>query len=153
MKNEELVGRVNEVHRRVTNALDGLTERQALRVGLNAQWSVKDLLAHLTSWKERGVAELVRIENGTWQPQKMDMEAVHRFNAEAVNERRARSMAVVRADFERAHDEMLRLIAALPDELEESAPAFRVVNGAGIRHVAHHAAQLVEWKLKLASGD
>jgi hypothetical protein len=92
------------------------------------------------------------MEKGTWQPQKMDMEAVHRFNAEAVNERRSRSMVVVRADFERAHDEMVRLIAALPDELEESAPAFRVVNGAGIRHVAHHAAQLVKWKLKLASG-
>jgi hypothetical protein len=153
LKKEELLGRVNEVHRRVTSVLNELTERQATRVGLNAHWSVKDLLAHLTSWKERGAAELVRIENGTWQPQKIEMEAVHQFNAAVINERRTLSMAVVRADFERAHDEMLRLIVALPDEVDESSPAFRVVNGSCIRHVAHHAAQLVEWKLKLASGD
>jgi hypothetical protein len=153
MKKEELLGRVNEVHHRVTNVLSGLTERQVMRVGLNAQWSVKDLLAHLTSWKERGAAELVRMESGTWQPQKMEMEAVHQFNAEVVKLRRAHSVTVVRADFEKAHDEMLRLIAALPDEVDETSPAFRVVNGTSIRHVAHHAAQLVEWKLKLASGE
>jgi hypothetical protein len=153
MKKEELLGRVNEVHHRVTNVLSGLTERQVMRVGLNAQWSVKDLLAHLTSWKERGAAELVRMESGTWQPQKMEMEAVHQFNAEVVKLRRAHSVTVVRADFEKAHDEMLRLIAALPDEVDETSPSFRVVNGTSIRHVAHHAAQLVEWKLKLASGE
>jgi hypothetical protein len=152
MKKEDLLRRVNEVHDRVTNVLNGLNEKQAMRVGLNAQWSVKDLLAHLTSWKERGVAELIQIENGTWQPQKIDREAVDQFNAAAVDERRTRSMAFVRADFERAHNEMLRLISALPDEVDESSPAFRVVNGGSIRHIAHHAAQLVEWKLKLASG-
>jgi Mycothiol maleylpyruvate isomerase N-terminal domain len=153
MKKQELLGRVNEVHDQVTNVLNELTEKQAMRVGLNAHWSVKDLLAHLASWKERGVAELVQIENGTWQPQKIDRDAVDQFNAAVVDERRTRSMAVVRADFERAHDEMLRLISALPDDVDESSPAFRVVNGGSIRHVAHHAAQLVEWKLKLASGD
>jgi hypothetical protein len=152
MKREELLRQVNELQCRVTSVLDGLTERQAMSVGLNAQWSVKDLLAHLTSWKERAVVELVRIENGTWQPQKMEMEAVHKFNAEVVSDRQSRSLPLVRAELEQVHEEMLRLISVLPNEVDESSPAFRVINGAGIRHVAHHAAQLERWKLKL-EGD
>jgi hypothetical protein len=152
MKKDELLKRVARAHQRVTSVLDELSDEQAAQVGLNAEWSAKDLLAHLTAWKERGATELVRIKNGTWQPQKLEMAAVHKSNAEVVGNRKTDSLSAVRADFERAHNEMLGLIAALPEELDETAPAFRVVNG-GVGHIAHHAAQLEEWKLKLIESE
>lgn len=150
MNNQELVKRVVDVHQRVTNALAGLTDEQTTRVGFNGEWSVKDLLAHLTAWKKRGAAELVSIANGTWQPQKMEMTAVHAFNRETVSSSRTQSLSEVRANFRQSHVEMLDLIAALPEhEFDETAPAFRVVNGGSVRHFAHHAAQLEDWKLKI----
>jgi hypothetical protein len=152
MKKQELLNRVHEAHKQVTNVLDSLTDEQLMRVGLNAEWSVKDLLAHLASWNERGARELVSIEQGTWQPQKLEIAAVHEFNAEVVNGKRIKPFSDVRADFDRAHEEMMRLIENLPEELDENSPALRVVNGTGIRHIVYHAAQLEEWKLKLSEG-
>lgn len=152
MKKEELAGRVNDAHRKIINVLNVLTDEQAARVGLNAEWSVKDLIVHLIAWKERGVAEFDLMAKGIWQPQKLEMAAIHEFNAAAVNRRRADLLADVRADFERAHAQINGLIAVLPDEVEEASPAFRAVNGTNIRHVEYHAAQLAEWHTKLSAG-
>lgn len=153
MKKEELLKIANDGHLRVLRTLDCLSESDVTRVGFNAEWSVKDLLAHLTAWKKRSAAELVSLAGGTWTRQKLEMDAVHEFNRETVGRSRAQSLAEIRSDFERTHAELLRLISALPDEIDEDWAGFRIVNGSSVRHFAHHAAQLENWQAKLTAGD
>lgn len=150
MKKEEMIERVRAAHEKLTKALDGLTEEQATRTGLNSQWSVKDALSHITAWEIEGARILSEIQSGTWEPQKFDKNAIDEFNARAVEKRRESSMNDVRAEFDEAHREMERaILSLLPDEVDESSPAYGYAEGTTFRHHAQHAAQIEEFKQRM----
>ena len=150
MKKTELMERVRGSHEKLVKALEGLTEEEATRTGLNPQWSIKDALSHVVAWEIEGVRVISEIQGGTWKPQKFDKQSIDEFNARAVESRRENSMSEVRIEFDEAHQEMERTIASLlPEEVDESSPAYKFVEGVTFRHHAHHAAQIEEWKEKL----
>jgi hypothetical protein len=43
---------------------------------------------------------------------------------------------------------MENLIASLPEEIDEASPTYKFIEGVTFRHMAHHAAQIEEWKQK-----
>jgi hypothetical protein len=146
MKKTELKERVHESHEKLIKALDGLTEEQATRVGLTSEWSIKDALAHIVAWEFEGVRIINEIQQGTWQPRRLDHQMIDDFNAQAVTDRRERSMREVADEFNIAHMEMERVIESLPDEVDESSPAYKFVEGVTFKHHAHHAAQIEKYK-------
>ncbi len=148
MKKTEIEQRVGDSHAQLAKALEGLTEEQGTRVGLNSQWSVRDALAHVVAWEIQGANIVSEIQAGTWKPQRLNKEMIDDFNAQAVEDRRERSFGEVRAEFDAAHSRMQGLIATLPDEIDESSPTYKFIEGVTFRHMAHHAAQIEEWKQK-----
>lgn len=148
MKKSEIEERVRASHTELTNALEGLSEEEGTRKGLNPQWSIKDALSHITAWEIEGARILREIQAGTWKPQRLSQELIDDFNARAVEERNANSFAEVREEFDRAHTDMLRVIASLPDEIDEKSPAYKFIEGVTFRHHAHHAAQIANYREK-----
>ncbi len=148
MKKTEIEERVRDTHAQLAKALEGLTEEQGTRVGLNPEWSVRDALAHIVAWEIQGANIVSEIQAGTWKPQRLNKEMIDDFNARAVEERRERSFGEVRDEFDAAHSRMQGLIATLPDEIDESSPTYKFIEGVTFRHMAHHAAQIEEWKQK-----
>ncbi|HYO62902.1 MAG TPA: maleylpyruvate isomerase N-terminal domain-containing protein [Pyrinomonadaceae bacterium] len=148
MKRTELMERVREAHARLVAALDGLSEEDATRVGLNANWSVKDALSHVVAWEAEGARIVGEIQQGTWRPHRLTQEEIDAFNARAVEERRGRSMREVTDEFNTAHQRMERVLESLPEEVDEASPAFQYARGVTFRHHAHHAGQIEEWKKK-----
>ncbi|HYP53551.1 MAG TPA: maleylpyruvate isomerase N-terminal domain-containing protein, partial [Pyrinomonadaceae bacterium] len=110
MKKTELMERVREAHARLVAALDGLSEEDATRVGLNANWSVKDALSHVVAWEVEGARIVGEIQQGTWKPHRLSQEEIDEFNARAVEERRGRSMREVTDEFNTAHQRMERVL-------------------------------------------
>jgi hypothetical protein len=149
MKKTELLERVRAAHAQLTKALDGLTEEEATRVGLNPQWSVKDALAHIAAWEIEGALRISEIQKGTWKPQRFDQKMIDEFNVQATESRRERSMGEVRAEFDEAHSALERLLESLPDEVKESSPIYKYAEGVTFQHHAHHAAQIEEWKQRI----
>ncbi len=148
MKKTELRERIRESHQKLTRALEGLTEEQATRKGLNPQWSIKDALAHIAAWEIEGARTIREIQQGTWKPQRFDKQMIDDFNARAVEERSARSMPQVREEFDAAHQEMERLIESLPDEVDEKSPTYKYIEGVTFHHHESHAEQIEEWRRK-----
>jgi uncharacterized damage-inducible protein DinB len=148
MKKSEIEERVRESHLKLLQALDGLTEDEATRVGLNPQWSIRDALAHIVAWELHGADAISEIQAGTWKPQRLNKELIDNFNAQAVAVRRDFSMREVSDEFNAAHARMLGLIATLPDEIDESSPTYKFIEGVTFRHMTHHAAQIAEWRQK-----
>lgn len=148
MKKNEIVERVRASHQKLTDALEGLTEEDGTSPGLNAQWSIKDALSHITAWEIEGARSIREIQAGTWKPGKLNRELIDDFNARAVAERAARSFAEVREEFDAAHSEMERVIAALPDEIDEKSPTYKFIEGVTFKHHAHHAAQIANYREK-----
>lgn len=153
MEKAELRERVRESHRKLTAALENLTEEQATRKGLNPQWSIKDALAHIAAWEIEGARIVGEIQKGTWSPRKIDKEMIDGFNSQAVETRREHSMPQVREEFDAAHREIERVIETFPDEVDESSPAYKYIEAVTFKHLAHHAAQIEEWKSKVLSDE
>lgn len=149
MNKTELLEQACAAHGTLMQALDGLTDEQALRTGLTSQWSVKDTLAHITAWLIYGTEQLRSIEQGTWTPQKWDQEAIDRFNAEATEKWRDHTMADVHAAFASAYNQMEQMIWSLPDDIVESSVTFKLVRAVVLKHLPHHAAQIEAWRQKL----
>lgn len=152
MKKNEIEERVRESHKKLANALAGLSEEQGTRKGLNPQWSIKDALSHITAWEIEGARIVREIQAGAWKPQRLNQQLIDDFNARAVEERAQRSFAEVRQEFDRAHTEMQQLIASLPDEIDEKSPTYKFIEGVTFRHHAHHAGLIEDWKQKLGEG-
>lgn len=147
MKKTELMERVREAHEKLTKALEGLTDEEATRTGLTPEWSAKDALSHIAAWEIEGTRILSEIQSGTWKPQKLNKEAIDQFNAHAVESRRGNSMSEVRLEFDEAHREMERAIVnLLADEVDESSPAYKFVEGTTFRHHTHHAEQIQKYR-------
>src|SRR5215210_7374890 len=127
MKRTEVEERVRASHAQLTQALEGLSEEQGTRTGLNPQWSVRDALAHIVAWEIQGANIVSEIQAGTWKPQRLNKEMIDDFNAQAVEERRARSLGEVRDEFNEAHSRMESLIATLPDEIDEASPTYKFI--------------------------
>ena len=146
MKRTELQERVRESHGGLTAALEGLSEEEATRVGLTEQWSVKDALAHIAAWEIEAARIVKEIQSGTWKPRRMNQEMIDEFNRRAVEDRRGRSFPQVREEFDAAHAEMERVIDTLPEEVEESSPAYKYIEAVTFKHFAHHGAQIQKFR-------
>ena len=149
MKKSEIEERVRSAHRGLMEALEGLSEEEATRpASLNAEWSVKDALSHITAWEIEGAQRLREIQAGTWKPQRLSHEMIDDFNRRAVSERLARTFAEVSTEFDKAHAEMEQLLISLPDEVDEKSPIYKFIEGVTFRHHAHHAAQIAKYSDK-----
>lgn len=148
MKKSEIEERVRASHTKLTEALDGLSEEEATRAGLNPQWSIKDALSHIAAWEIEGARIVRGIQDGTWKPERMNQQLIDDFNARAVEDRKARSFKEVREEFDRAHTEIQQLIASLPDEIDEKSPTYKYIEGVTFRHHAHHAEQIAKYRDK-----
>jgi len=153
MKKTELLERVRGAHGEMLRALEGLTEEEATRVGLNPNWSVRDALSHVVAWELEGARSIKAIGEGTYQPRPFDKEAIDTFNDSAVEERRSRTFAEVRAEFDDAHREMTEVLETLPDEIEERTPTYKFAEGVTFRHLSQHAAQIAEWRKNIVNRE
>lgn len=149
MKKTELLERVREGRAKLGSALDGLSEEEATRTGLNPQWSVKDALAHVVAWELEGASIIRAIQERTGKPAPLDKEQIDAFNARAVEERRERTMREVSDELDAAHGEMERLIESLPDEVNESSMTYKYIEGVTFHHHESHATQIEEYKQHL----
>lgn len=149
MKKTELKERVSDAHKELVAALEGLSEDEATRVGLNENWSVKDALSHIAAWEIEAGRIIHEIQQGTWQPQRLNKEMIDEFNRQAVETRRERSMPQVREEFDAAHSEMERLIETLPEEVDESTPTYKYIENVTFKHFASHGAQIEAWKKRM----
>ena len=149
MKKTELLERVRTSHARLTAALEGLTDELAARTALNPQWSVKDALAHIVAWEREGAEAIGQIRRGTYERKPFNQEAIDKFNAEAVESRRERTMGEIREEFDEVHASFVDLLETLPEEVDEKSGVYKFTEGVAIHHHAHHATQIEEWKKKL----
>lgn len=141
METEILSSRIRTAQTEIAGAIKELTEAESQQIMVNAEWSIKDVLAHLTVWLAKNWAELERIETDAWQPQPMEMEKVHQHNRETVLDSRAKSFADIRREYETVSVQIRRSSEELPAELAETSPVYRVLSGAA-RHLTHHSHQL-----------
>jgi hypothetical protein len=95
----------------------GLSDAQLMEPGVTGQWSVKDLIAHVTWWEEEALQHLPRILTGGRPPRySLQYGGIDAFNAQMTEQTRGLSLADVLRQSEDTHQRLLAYIHSVPEE-------------------------------------
>ncbi len=161
MKREELVAAIRDERARLDAALEGLTADQMLAPGAAGEWSVKDILAHLTACEVYLLTSLFKAQRG----QKAAKLELTEAEAEAQNQKwyreyRDRPLENVLADYHGVHRQVLRVVEGLkdselaaPDPWQHGKTLGHYFKDWVVDHEAEHLPDLLAWRKAQARGS
>jgi len=153
---DEILDALEDEREQFLDAIEGLSEEQMEQPGVIADWSVKDLLHHLSMWE----GELIKL---LWQTAQgvapttihFSQASVDATNAAWHEQGKTRPLANVLSDFAAVRKQTTRRVSAFSDEdlndpqrypwLKEY-PLWEWVKSDSFGHEAEHTAQIREWR-------
>jgi hypothetical protein len=133
----------------------GLKDEQLLQPGVTGEWSVRDLIAHVTWWDEEALTHLPATLAGERLPRYSAMYGgIDAFNALMTERKRELSLEEVRARAEETHRRLVAYIQGLPPEQIVGEPRFRHrLRLDTFGHYPLHTKQIREWRAAQTSND
>jgi uncharacterized damage-inducible protein DinB len=145
--------------RELLGAIAGLSDEELLTPGVVGEWSVRDVLQHVSLWEAEAVKLLVHLQQrrkptGDRWSGNLDLDSLNaRWHAET----KERPLAAVRADFDAVRQQTIRRLNDLSDaDLAnprllpwlKGRPAWQYVFEDTAEHEQEHAEQINEWRKK-----
>lgn len=126
----------------------GLTDEQLLEPGVTGEWSVRDLIAHVTWWDEEAMKHLPLILDGGRPPRySVTYGGIDAFNALMTEKKRDLSLAKVRQEFVETHRRLVDYIERLPSEQIMGNDRFkRRLRLDTYGHYSIHTADIRQWR-------
>jgi hypothetical protein len=114
MNKQDLLKAIHECREDIEACWEAATEEQlTARPGPQADWSVKDLIAHLTFWEQDMLTSLGNSALATTPDWNADTDAV---NARVFEANKDRPLAEIQADFRRSLEQICDLVGGLSDD-------------------------------------
>jgi hypothetical protein len=125
----------------------GLADAQLMEAGVTGDWSVRDILAHVTTWEEEALKHLPLILRGGAPPRySVVYGGIDAFNARTTEEKRSLSLSEVREQLAATHGRLLELIRSVPEhELAGDTRFRRRLRLDAYGHYPVHAAAIRRW--------
>jgi hypothetical protein len=125
MNKSEFLDGLREEYQQWEALLDQIGSERMNQSGVAADWSIKDIVAHLTGWRRRTVARLQAAQRGEPEPPPYwpaHLQTDDEINAWIYESNRGRSVREVLDDSDQVFQQLLAAVEGLPDEVL-SAPA------------------------------
>jgi hypothetical protein len=104
----------------------GLTDEQMVEPGVTGDWSVKDTLAHVSTWEEEALTHLPHILQGVRPPRySITYGGIDAFNEQMTEKKRSLALADVKDQSDETHRRLVQYIDSLPDDLFTKENDFR----------------------------
>ena len=131
----------------------GLPEARLLEPGVVGDWSVKDLLAHVTTWEEEALKYLPLIlADGRPPRYSTQYGGLDAFNALVSAQKRGLSLAEVRAQQAATHQRLLDYLRTVPAEPFADETRFRRrLRIESYGHYNLHANMIRSWRERSAA--
>src|SRR6266851_5464996 len=129
----------------------GLSEAQLAEPGVTGDWSVKDVLAHVSTWEGEALKYLPLILAGGRPPRySTQYGGIDAFNAQIMEQKRGLSAAEVRAQLDETHRRLRDFVLSAPDETFTQETRFRHrLRLETYSHYALHAGLIRDWRRRL----
>lgn len=143
-------------HEQIEAILAQMSPQQIEQPGVDGDWSVRDLLAHITDWEQYLVQRIGAAKRGDPPPRRElpDQAAMDRINEQTRQASRDRSLAEIRAAFDQSIIDVFTLLDTLDDAdlLPESrvsralgGPVLQYIAGETWEHYGEHRPALEAW--------
>ena len=156
MNKTEIINALTESRENILEVIQDIPVREMETPGVIDDWSVKDVLVHLTRWE----AELVKL---LWQAMQgvtpssalVSQEPVDDLNARWHEESRSRPLKPILKDFLGVRNQTIRRVDALTETTLtdpsyfpwlDGEPLWKWIAGDSFEHEAEHEAQILTWK-------
>lgn len=111
----ELITHILTSRQALEKSLQGLTSDQMALPGVSGDWSVKDILAHITVWEQRMVAWLQAALAGEAPVLPASDQEADLWNAQTYQENRDRPLEDIRAESGASYHQALEAVTAAPE--------------------------------------
>ena len=116
MDRRQLLKRVDKAWEAFNESYAGLSDVQLMEAGVTGAWSVRDILAHVTTWEEEALKHLPLILKGGTPPRYSVLYGgIDAFNARMTEEKRSLSLSEVREQLAATHGWLIELIRSVPE--------------------------------------
>jgi hypothetical protein len=134
MNKSELLNWLQEEYRQWEALLDQIGPERMEQPGVNGDWSMKDIVAHLTGWQPRVNAHLRAVQRGEPEPPPpwpAHLQTDDDINAWIYESHRRRSLGEVLDESRQVFRQLLNVVEALPPDVRIE----QVHQGARVYHL------------------
>jgi hypothetical protein len=144
----KLLDRLNSARNNFIASYAGLTDEQMLEPGVTGDWSVRDVIAHVTWWDEESLKHLPEVLDGRRPAKYSDTYGgIDAFNAKSTEEQKELSLADVLRQFDERHHQLVVYIRSVPpDQLIGESRFRRRLRLDTYGHYPEHTAQIRAWR-------
>jgi len=130
----------------------GLSEAQLLEPGVTGTWSVRDIIAHVTTWDEESLTHLPSILEGEKPPRySVTYGGIDAFNALMTKRKDGLSLSEVLRQLDDTHRRLVEVIERAPEEeLMRETRFRRRLRMDTYGHYPNHAAAIRRWRERSA---
>jgi hypothetical protein len=144
---QRLLGRLDAAWTALTDTYAGLPEARLVRPGVVDDWSVKDIVAHVTTWEQEALQHLPLIIAGGTPPRYAAQGGIDAFNARATQAGRRLSLAEVLRRRDETHAQLVEFIRDQPEGTFGSRTrARRRLRLDTYGHYPEHTAAIRAWR-------
>lgn len=117
MNRQQLQKRLETAWTALQVSYTDLSDSQLIAAGVTDDWSIKDILAHITIWEEEALKHLpVLIDGGRPPRYSVTYGGIDAFNDQMIAQRRDLSLADVMQHLDTTHQRLVEFIETIPDE-------------------------------------
>jgi hypothetical protein len=152
MDREQLLKRMDKAWGTLKESYAGLPDSQLVEPGVTGNWSVKDILAHVTTWEEEALKYLPVILKGGRPPKYSILYGgIDAFNSLTVEQKRSHSLADVLSQMDAVHRRLIDYVRSVPEEPFVKETRFRRrLRLDTYSHYPVHTKMIREWRERSA---
>jgi len=152
----DLISTIQQARQELERLLSEIPEEDMRKPGVSGDWSIKDLLAHLTAWQDFTMYRLRYAEEGTLPPipPLVSEDDFDKQNEKYFSQHQDTSLADVLINFRNTHQKMLAYIhqmdesflnSKLPEEWFGGGSVIRLIMANTSWHDIEHLASIEKW--------
>jgi uncharacterized protein (TIGR03083 family) len=153
MNKMQLMGKLEQAWEAFKQSWAGLADDQMQEPGVVGDWSVKDILAHVTVWEEEALKYLPLIRQCGTPPRYADMYGgIDTFNAQMTERNRGLPLGEVLSHLEETHQQLVSYLETTPKEMIRTETRFRKrLRLDTYSHYPEHTRAILEWRARMQS--
>jgi hypothetical protein len=144
----QLLQRLDKAWLEFKKSFAGLPEAQLMKPGVTGGWSIKDIIAHVTTWEEEALKHLPSILEGQKPPRySVTYGGIDAFNARMTEMKQGLSLSEVLRQFDDVHRRIIDIIERVPEgHLIVETRFRRRLRLDTYGHYPKHAEAIQEWR-------
>lgn len=155
MDTHGLLKRIDTAWTALQESYAGLDEARLTEPGVMDGWSVKDILAHVTTWEEEALRYLPIIMDGGRTPRySQKYGGIDAFNAQMAEKKGDLPLAEVLRQLEETHRRLIDYVRGVPEEhIREETRFRRRLRLDTYSHYPEHARAIRAWRERSSEID